>query len=154
MQHLSQFSSVLGKEHSLRDCLFLFLFSFHGRGISFVDMCHLKKRAVKGDEIHYYRRKTGGKLVVKITGPMRCIMAHFAAQTQGSPYLFPPRRSRRPGAEALRERPCPAKPAAERGRTTGRHLQAAIHAHRKILYFDFLAENKQVTNLFFLTGNE
>lgn len=78
------------RNENVRESLLLFLFAFHACGMSFVDLCYLRKSYVKEGEIHYHRKKTGGKLVVPITAPMREILGYFASFTSSSsPYLFP-----------------------------------------------------------------
>lgn len=67
----------------------IFMFSFHARGMSFVDVAYLKKANIKGDTIHYCRRKTGRYLRVKITEPMKVILDYFLRRNLDSPYVFP-----------------------------------------------------------------
>lgn len=69
--------------------LLYFLFCFHGRGISFVDLCYLRKNNVRGREIRYIRKKTGKELVIRITKQMQKILEYFADKVENSPYLFP-----------------------------------------------------------------
>lgn len=75
--------------HLQRQALDYFMFAFHSRGMSFVDMAYLKKSEVSCDTILYKRKKTGFFIQVKVTGAMRRIMARFRRQTKGSPYVFP-----------------------------------------------------------------
>lgn len=67
----------------------LFFFCLYAQGMSFVDLCHLKKSNVKGDEIRYYRKKTGGRIIVPINEGMRRIMRSFEEEVKDSEYLFP-----------------------------------------------------------------
>lgn len=67
----------------------LFFFSLYAQGMSFVDLCHLKKTNIKGDEIRYYRKKTGGQVIVPINNGMQQIIGSFAHDVKDSPYLFP-----------------------------------------------------------------
>lgn len=69
----------------------LFLFSFYTRGMSFVDMCYLKKENIEGDTLFYRRRKTGKALQVKIESPLRALLRKYASDH--SPYLLPMLRS-------------------------------------------------------------
>lgn len=48
-----------------------FMFSFYTRGMSFVDMAHLRKSDVSGDLLRYRRRKTGQLLQMKIESPLQ-----------------------------------------------------------------------------------
>ena len=43
----------------------MFLFSFYTRGMSFIDMAHLKKKDLQNGFLSYRRRKTGQQLVIK-----------------------------------------------------------------------------------------
>lgn len=74
---------------NLRNALAIFLFCFHARGMSFVDMAYLKKENIKNGTVSYFRKKTGQLLEVKITPAMRSILDYFGSQTQGSKYVFP-----------------------------------------------------------------
>lgn len=73
----------------LRDSLMYFMFCYHARGMSFVDMAHLTRESIDGETLTYRRRKTGGSLEIKITGPMRRILTYFSRRTIGSDYVFP-----------------------------------------------------------------
>ncbi len=73
----------------LKRSLLIFLFCFHARGMSYVDMAYLKKSDVGSNTIIYKRKKTGRFLEVGITKPMREIMEWFAADVNDSPYVFP-----------------------------------------------------------------
>lgn len=85
---------ALGKKipagkRNLRHALMYFLFAYHSRGMSFIDLAHLKKSDIKGDTIRYKRRKTGFFLQVRITKPMKRIIGYFKKETNRSPYVFP-----------------------------------------------------------------
>lgn len=67
----------------------LFFFSLYAQGISFVDLCFLKKSDINGNEIHYCRRRSGGQMRVPINKGMQKIMQFFADEVKSSPYLFP-----------------------------------------------------------------
>lgn len=67
----------------------LFFFCLYAHGMSFVDMCHLKKSNVREGEIRYYRKKTGGMITVPVNEGMRKIIASFSCETTDSEYLFP-----------------------------------------------------------------
>ncbi|MCD7935342.1 MAG: site-specific integrase [Tannerellaceae bacterium] len=77
--------SPLEKEE--RNALSLFLFSFHSRGMCFVDLAHLQKKDIAGGMLHYYRRKTGQYMELKISPAMRKYMGLISAG-QNSPYQF------------------------------------------------------------------
>jgi integrase len=76
-------------KYSMYHSLAMFMFCFHARGMSFVDMAFLKKTNIHGDEICYCRKKTGKILRVRITRPMRAILIYFSKMTERSPYVFP-----------------------------------------------------------------
>ncbi|MDH6305629.1 integrase [Parabacteroides sp. PF5-5] len=73
----------------LRQALLLFLFSFHARGMSFVDMAYLRKDDIRNGTITYKRKKTGQMIEVRVTAPMRKIINAFSAQVGKLPYVFP-----------------------------------------------------------------
>lgn len=67
----------------------LFLFSFHTRGMSFVDIAMLKKTDLKNGVLSYCRKKTGQQLEVKISQALRRIINKYKKKTEDSPYVFP-----------------------------------------------------------------
>jgi integrase len=75
-------------EH-LGEALAMFLFCYHARGMSFVDMAFLKKSDYRGNTIRYRRHKTGQAIELSVVPAMKRIMDWFAPATAGSKYLFP-----------------------------------------------------------------
>jgi len=67
----------------------IFMFSFYTRGMSFVDIAHLKKSDLRNGFITYNRRKTFQSLTIQWERPMQVIVDRYAEQTRGSSYLFP-----------------------------------------------------------------
>lgn len=67
----------------------LFMFSFYTRGMSFVDVVHLKKSDLQNGFLTYNRRKTFQSLTVQWEQPMTAIVERYAGQTRNSPYFFP-----------------------------------------------------------------
>jgi len=67
----------------------LFLFSFHARGMSFVDVAFLKKSDIHNNILTYRRRKTGQQLEMAVSVEMRRIIDSFKDKTKDSPYIFP-----------------------------------------------------------------
>lgn len=65
----------------------MFLLSFYMRGMSFVDMAHLRKEDLKDDVLTYRRRKTGQLLVLRWE-PCIQKLAHRYASSPSSPYLL------------------------------------------------------------------
>lgn len=66
----------------------MFLFSFYTRGMSFVDMAHLKKKDLQNGFLSYRRRKTGQQLVVKWEKCMQEIVNKCHTWDR-NPYLLP-----------------------------------------------------------------
>ncbi|MCP9613030.1 tyrosine-type recombinase/integrase [Coprobacter tertius] len=65
----------------------IFLFSLYTRGMSFVDICYLKKVNLRDGYLKYIRRKTGQSLEIKIEQPLKVLIDKYADIT--SPYLLP-----------------------------------------------------------------
>lgn len=66
-----------------------FLMSFYLRGISFIDLAHLRKSDLKDGYLHYTRSKTGQRLTIRWEKEMQNLLEKYQAQTISSPYLFP-----------------------------------------------------------------
>ena len=66
----------------------MFFFSFYTRGMSFIDMAHLKKKDLQNGILSYRRRKTGQQLFIKWEKCMQEI-ADKHKTDYGSPYLLP-----------------------------------------------------------------
>lgn len=77
----------------------VFLFSFYGGGINFVDLAQLRWRDLSGatvntghaDRLHYVRQKTGGKFSLRLLAPAAAIVAAYRLFTFATPdsYVFP-----------------------------------------------------------------
>lgn len=67
----------------------VFLLSFYLRGISFIDLVHLRKTNVKDGYLRYKRRKTRQQIVVKWEPQMQALAGKYQALSNDSPYLFP-----------------------------------------------------------------
>lgn len=65
----------------------MFMLSFYMRGMSLIDMAHLKKCDLEDGRITYRRRKTGQCLCVAWTQEMQYISDKY--NLSASPYLFP-----------------------------------------------------------------
>lgn len=63
--------------------------SFYLRGISFIDLAHLRKSDLKDGYLHYTRRKTGQRLTIRWEKEMQELLEKYQAQTASSSYLFP-----------------------------------------------------------------
>jgi integrase len=71
------------------EALLYFGFCLEARGMSWVDMAYLRKDAIRQGSFTYRRRKTKGELEIIVTPVMQMVIAHFADQTEDSPYVFP-----------------------------------------------------------------
>lgn len=78
-----------GQRGELLDAQRLFFFSFHARGISFVDLAYLRKDNIRHGVLSYYRKKTGRQIEVKVSPAMQSIINSFSERVRQSPYLFP-----------------------------------------------------------------
>ena len=65
----------------------MFLFSFFTQGMSFVDMSYLEKKDVANGHIIYRRKKTGQKIIIKLTEEIEEIIRRNPSNTQK--YLLP-----------------------------------------------------------------
>ena len=65
----------------------MFMLSFYMRGMSFIDMCYLKKSNLQHGIVTYRRRKTGQQLTIEWTKEMQMIIDKYPDNT--SDYLFP-----------------------------------------------------------------
>ncbi len=83
---IEDFSTRMQELEQARD---LFLFSFHARGMSFVDIALLKKTDIKQGILSYRRRKTGQQLEIRISPALRRLINKYAKATETSSYLFP-----------------------------------------------------------------
>lgn len=67
----------------------IFLFSFSMRGMSFVDIAHLKKANIDNGIITYRRRKTKQLFKIKCEDTIKDIIAKYADECVNSSYVFP-----------------------------------------------------------------
>lgn len=86
IKHLESVKDLTPKEEMARDT---FLMSFYLRGISFIDLAHLRKSDLKDGYLHYTRSKTGQRLTIRWEKEMQELLEKYQAQTASSPYLFP-----------------------------------------------------------------
>lgn len=66
-----------------------FLMCFYLRGISFIDLAHLRKTDIRNGVIHYTRSKTKQRLSLRWTTEMQAIVDKYHDQTASFPYLLP-----------------------------------------------------------------
>lgn len=67
----------------------IFMFSFYTRGMSFIDIAHLKKSDLRNGLLTYNRRKTFQSLTILWEPPMQAIVDIYADETRNTPYIFP-----------------------------------------------------------------
>jgi integrase len=75
----------------------IFLFSFYGGGVNFVDLAQLRWQNLDFDasgnpeRLHYVRQKTGGKFSLKLLAPAATLISGYALLTRATPdsYVFP-----------------------------------------------------------------
>jgi len=77
----------LSRDNPLRQARDLFLFSFYTRGMSFVDMAHLRKQNRQDNLLTYRRRKTDQLLSIRWEKPMQEIVNRHTHPE--SPFLLP-----------------------------------------------------------------
>ena len=66
-----------------------FILSFYLRGISFIDLAHLKKSDIQDGYLHYTRSKTHQRITIKWEPQMQALADKHKHLTDNSPYLFP-----------------------------------------------------------------
>ena len=86
IRHLESVTRLTPEEEMARDT---FLMSFYLRGISFIDLAHLRKSDLKDGYLHYTRSKTGQRLTIRWEKEMQDLLEKYQAQTVSLPYLFP-----------------------------------------------------------------
>ena len=74
---------------NLHRCWRYFVFCFYARGMSFVDMAHLRKDSIRGGFVRYVRKKTGQQMEMRVTSEMQSVIDSFAGEVQGALYIFP-----------------------------------------------------------------
>lgn len=66
-----------------------FMLMFFLRGMPFIDLAHLRKCDVKGNQIVYCRHKTGKSITVTITRDALRLINEYKSKDKKSAYLFP-----------------------------------------------------------------
>jgi integrase/recombinase XerD len=75
--------------HPLFNARNYFLVSFYLRGMSFVDMAHLKVRDIIDGRIQYQRQKTDKPYTVKVTSEAKAILDHYTRGKRKDDHVFP-----------------------------------------------------------------
>ena len=86
IKHLDSINALTPKQDLARDT---FMMCFYLRGISFIDLAHLRKSDLKDGFVSYTRSKTGQRLSIRWEKEMQDIVDKYQAQTSSSPYFFP-----------------------------------------------------------------
>ena len=86
IKHMDSTKELTPQQELARDT---FLMCFYLRGISFIDLAHLRKSDLKDGYISYIRSKTGQRLSIRWEKGMQDIVDKYQTQTASSPYLFP-----------------------------------------------------------------
>ena len=86
LRHLESTVRLTPRQEMARDA---FLMSFYLRGMSFIDLAHLRKSDLRDGYLHYVRSKTGQRLSIRWERQMQEIVDKYQSQTQSSPYLLP-----------------------------------------------------------------
>lgn len=66
-----------------------FMMSFYLRGISFVDLAHLKKSDIRDGYLRYNRSKTRQQIIIKWEPQMQALVDKYKHLTHNTPNLFP-----------------------------------------------------------------
>lgn len=87
VSHIKRLDVKLTSQQELaRDA---FLMSYYLRGISFIDLAHLRKSDIRDGYLYYTRSKTGQRLSIRWGKDMQAIVDKYKEQTASSSYLFP-----------------------------------------------------------------
>jgi len=79
----------LSENHRMQFARDLFFFSFYTRGMSFVDIAHLKVENIVDDRLLYVRNKTNQKFTIKLTTQISEIIAKYNDLKVKESYIFP-----------------------------------------------------------------
>ena len=86
IKHMDSTKELTPQQELARDT---FLMCFYLRGISFIDLAHLRKSDLKDGYISYTRSKTRQRLSIRWEKDMQEIVDKYQHLTRNSPYLFP-----------------------------------------------------------------
>lgn len=96
LRRLEELPTTSDRQRLAKD---VFLFSFYGGGINFVDLAQLRWTNLSGDNpvtghaerLQYVRQKTGGKFSLRLLAPAAAIVAAYRPFTYATPnsYVFP-----------------------------------------------------------------
>lgn len=96
LRHLESLEPSTERQRLAKD---VFLFSFYGGGINFVDLAQLRWRDLSIEtldtknfqRLNYMRQKTGGKFSIRLLPPAAAVIAAYRYHTYATPfsYIFP-----------------------------------------------------------------
>jgi site-specific recombinase XerD len=96
LRRLEELPTTTDRQRLAKD---VFLFSFYGGGINFVDLAQLRWTNLSGvnpatghtERLQYVRQKTGGKFSLRLLAPAAAIVAAYRPFTYATPnsYVFP-----------------------------------------------------------------
>jgi len=73
-------------QHQLEFARDIFIFCFCARGLTFVDLAHMRKSDISGNLLVYVRRKTKQRIEVQVEPMMQVVIDRYPSQTD---YLLP-----------------------------------------------------------------
>ena len=73
-------------QHQLEFARDIFIFCFCARGLTFVDLAHMRKSDIMGNLLVYVRRKTKQRIEVQVEPMMQAVIERYPSQTN---YLLP-----------------------------------------------------------------
>ena len=73
-------------QHQLEFARDIFIFCFCDRGLTFVDLAHMRKSDITGNLMVYVRRKTNQRIEVQVEPMMQAVIDRYPSQTD---YLLP-----------------------------------------------------------------
>ena len=73
-------------QHQLEFARDIFIFCFCARGLTFVDLAHMRKSDITGNLLVYVRRKTKQRIEVQVEPMMQAVIDHYPSDTE---YLLP-----------------------------------------------------------------
>lgn len=96
----------VGEAEAGRTTRLFFSLMFLLRGISFVDLVHLRKNDIQGSTLRYRRRKTGKEMSVSLTDEALELIRQLSSDNPDSYYLFPFLIHQEGSLEAYKEYQC------------------------------------------------
>lgn len=89
IQQVAQLETTTTEKSEQKLAADLFLFSFMACGMPFVDLIHLTRANLHGNELVYRRRKTGTLIRLELTAGMKQIIRRYDSGDTNQSFLFP-----------------------------------------------------------------